>query len=93
MKEEELKKQGNASNLKNKKRRTFRIKNPAKFQMTEDADISYKNLALLQKFLNARGKMIPRRISGVSSKIQRQLASAIKRARFLALLTTGGVKR
>jgi small subunit ribosomal protein S18 len=56
-------------------------------------EIDYKNFSLLQKFLNERGKIIPRRISGVTAKEQRQLVVAIKRARHLALLTTGGIKK
>ena len=69
-----------------------RQRNLIRFQIPKVADIDYKNLPLLQKFLNDRGKIVPRRISGVSAKEQRQLATAIKRARFLALLTTGGLK-
>ena len=70
-----------------------RQRNTARFQLPKDADISYKNFTLLQKYLNERGKIIPRRISGVSAKEQRQLAVSIKRARHLGLLTTGGVKK
>ena len=65
----------------------------AKFALPKDTNIDYKNVALLQKYVNDRGKIVPRRISGVSSRQQRQLASAIKQARFLALLTTGGTRR
>ena len=55
--------------------------------------INYKNLSLLQKYLTERGKLIPRRISGVTAKEQRQLVASVKRARFLALLITGGIKK
>ena len=55
--------------------------------------VDYKNVSLLQKFLNERGKMLSRRFSGVSAKTQRQVASAVKRARFLALLPSGGVMK
>ena len=48
--------------------------------------IDYKNVKLLQKYISERGKMIPSRITSVSAKKQRELATAIKRARFLALL-------
>ncbi len=48
--------------------------------------VDYKNIALLTKFVSERGKILPRRISSVSSKKQRALANAIKRARTLALL-------
>jgi small subunit ribosomal protein S18 len=52
-----------------------------------DADkIDYKNVALLKRFISERGKIIPRRITSVSSKKQRELAKAIKNARILALL-------
>jgi len=48
--------------------------------------IDYKNVELLKSFISERGRIIPRRISGVCSKHQRQLARAVKRARHLALL-------
>ena len=76
------------------KRRTGgRQRNTAKFQLPKDADINYKNISLLQKFINDRGKVVPRRISGVKAKEQRRLIEAIKVARFLSLLITGGVKK
>ena len=77
----------------NKKRRLNRQKNFAKYQMPKDAVIDYKNLPLLQRYLTDRGRMISRRITGVTTKEQRLLTVAIKRARFLALLITGGVKK
>lgn len=48
--------------------------------------IDYKDDKLLARFLTERGKILPRRLSGVSARHQRQLAVAIKRARYLALL-------
>jgi small subunit ribosomal protein S18 len=48
--------------------------------------IDYKNIALLRRFVSERGKILPRRTTGTSAKYQRQLASAIKRARAVALL-------
>ena len=48
--------------------------------------IDYKDVKLLQKFTTEQGKIIPKRITGTSAKYQRQLATAIKRARHLALL-------
>lgn len=63
-----------------------------KFQIPEDQPVDYKNVNLLKKFLNDRGKLVSRRISGISAKEQRLLTRAVKQARFLALLTTGGVK-
>jgi small subunit ribosomal protein S18 len=48
--------------------------------------IDYKDVNLLRRFVSERGKMMPSRITAVSAKKQRELAQAIKRARFLALL-------
>ena len=48
--------------------------------------IDYKDVRLLQKYVSERGKIVPRRISAVSAKKQRELAKAIKRSRFLALM-------
>ncbi len=79
--------------LKNKRKFDNRLKNTARFLLPKDADLDYKNIALLQKYLNDRGKIVPRRISGVKAKEQRQLVSAIKRARYLALLTSGSVRK
>jgi small subunit ribosomal protein S18 len=46
----------------------------------------YKDVKLLQRYISERGKIVPSRITAVSAKKQRELAKAIKRARFLALL-------
>lgn len=48
--------------------------------------VDYKDDKLLSRFLTERGKILPRRLSGVSARHQRQIAVAIKRARYLALL-------
>ncbi|AUG56216.1 30S ribosomal protein S18 [Acetivibrio saccincola] len=48
--------------------------------------IDYKDIAKLRKFLTERGKILPRRISGNCAKHQRQMTTAIKRARHIALL-------
>ncbi len=75
------------------KRRINRVKLSVKYQISEEVNFEYKNLSLIQKLLNDRGKILPRRITGVTAKQQRQLAQAVKRARFLALLSTGGIKK
>jgi small subunit ribosomal protein S18 len=49
--------------------------------------IDYKDVKLLQRFISERGKIVPSRITAVSAKKQRALARAIKRARFLALVS------
>ena len=48
--------------------------------------IDYKDVDLLRKFITERGKILPRRITGLTAKQQRDLTSAIKRARIVALL-------
>ena len=48
--------------------------------------IDYKDVKLLQRYVSERGKIVPSRITAVSALKQRELARAIKRARFLALL-------
>ena len=68
-------------------------KKPAKYQIPKDTKIEYKNLALLQKFVTDRGKIVSRRVTGVSGKEQRHMTAAIKRAQYLGLLSVGASKR
>ena len=49
-------------------------------------EVDYKDVALLKDFISENGKLIPARITGTKSRYQRQLTTAVKRARFLALL-------
>ncbi len=49
-------------------------------------EIDYKDIAKLKRYISERGKILPRRISGNCAKHQRQLTTAIKRARHIALL-------
>lgn len=49
-------------------------------------EIDYKDIDTLKKFITERGKILPRRITGVSSGNQRKLNQAVKRARYMALL-------
>ncbi|MBN8589524.1 MAG: 30S ribosomal protein S18 [Rhodothermia bacterium] len=48
--------------------------------------VDYKNVELLQRFINDQGKLLPRRITGVTAKQQRAVVEAVKRARQMALL-------
>ena len=48
--------------------------------------IDYKDVDLLKKFITDRGKILPRRLTGLKSKQQRDLTNAVKRARIIALL-------
>jgi len=63
-----------------------RTKKRCPFQSAGFRDIDYKDIETLSKFITERGKILPRRITGVSSHFQRRLALAIKRARYMALL-------
>ncbi|PNT91442.1 30S ribosomal protein S18 [Clostridium thermosuccinogenes] len=56
------------------------------FCVDKVADIDYKEVAKLRKYVSERGKILPRRISGNCAKHQRQLTVAIKRARHISLL-------
>jgi len=56
------------------------------FSNKNSPKIDYKDVHLLRRFVSERGKIVPSRITAVSAKKQRELAQAIKRARFLALL-------
>ncbi|MGD9743517.1 MAG: 30S ribosomal protein S18 [Dongiaceae bacterium] len=64
----------------------FRRRKTCPFSGEHSPKIDYKDVKLLQRFLSERGKIVPSRITAVSTKKQRLLAQAIKRARFLGLL-------
>lgn len=70
-----------------------RMSRGARFQIPSIEAIEYKNIPLLQKFVTERGKMVSRRFSGISAKEQRAVSVAIKRARYLGLLSVGSAKR
>lgn len=64
----------------------FRRRKTCPFSGENSPKIDYKDPRLLQRYISEHGKIVPARISAVSHKKQRELARAIKRARFLALL-------
>jgi small subunit ribosomal protein S18 len=64
----------------------FRRRKSCPFSGPHAPKIDYKDVKLLQRFISERGKIVPSRITAVSAPKQRELAQAIKRARFLALL-------
>lgn len=64
----------------------FRRQKSCPFSGPNAPQIDYKDIKLLQRFVSERGKIVPRRITAVSAKKQRELARAIKRARNIALL-------
>jgi len=65
----------------------FRRRKTCPFSGANAPKIDYKDVKLLQRYVSERGKIVPSRITAVSAKKQRELAQAIKRARFLGLLT------
>ena len=68
-------------------RRNFlRRRKVCPFSGSNAPKIDYKDVKLLQRYVSERGKIVPSRITAVSALKQRELARAIKRARFLALL-------
>jgi small subunit ribosomal protein S18 len=66
--------------------RFIRRKKFCRFTADDVITIDYKDLAILKNYVTETGKIVPSRITGTKSYYQRQLATAIKRARFLALL-------
>ena len=64
----------------------FRRRKSCPFSGANAPKIDYKDVKLLQRFVSERGKIVPSRITAVSTKKQRELSRAIKRARYLGLL-------
>ena len=68
------------------KKQFFRRKKLCRFCVEKVDDINYKDVRMLNAFMSERGKITPRRISGVCTPHQRRLAEAIKQARNIALM-------
>jgi small subunit ribosomal protein S18 len=66
--------------------RYFRRKRYCRFTAEGVKEIDYKDVNILKNYITETGKIVPSRISGTNSRYQRQLATAIKRARYLALI-------
>lgn len=66
--------------------RQIRRKRVCRFSSDGSSKIDYKDLDTLREYITETGKIVPSRITGTSAKYQRQLATAVKRARYLALL-------
>jgi small subunit ribosomal protein S18 len=66
--------------------RFFRRRKFCRFTAEGITEIDYKDLDMLKNYVTENGKIVPSRITGTSAKYQRQLSSAIKRARYIALL-------
>jgi len=64
----------------------FRRRKFCRFTAEGVKEIDYKDLEILKQYITETGKIVPSRITGTKAKYQRQLATAVKRARYLALL-------
>ena len=64
----------------------FRRRKTCPFSGPNAPRIDYKDVKLLQRYVSERGKIVPSRITAVSARKQRELSTAIKRARFLGLI-------
>lgn len=69
-----------------KKRKIVKRKTRNPFLPKEVTYVDYKNIELLEKFINSHGKILAARVTGLSATQQRKMARAIKRARFMGLL-------
>ena len=67
-------------------RQTFKRRKFCRFTAEKIQEVDYKQVDLLKDFITENGKIIPARTTGTKAHYQRQLAVAVKRARFLALL-------
>jgi small subunit ribosomal protein S18 len=67
-------------------REMFKRRRYCRFSAEGIKEVDYKDVDLLKDFINENGKIIPARITGTKSRYQRQLTTAVKRARFLSLL-------
>lgn len=70
----------------NMKKPFFKRRKTCPFSGRDAIAIDYKDTKTLSKFVSERGKIMPRRITSVSAKKQRELATAIKRSRYIGLL-------
>ena len=66
--------------------RQMKRKRYCRFSSEENVVIDYKDLDLLGDYITETGKIVPSRITGTAAKYQRQLAIAVKRSRFIALI-------
>ncbi len=64
----------------------FRRRRYCRFTEEGIEEVDYKDVAILKDFITETGKIVPSRVTGTKAKYQRQLSTAIKRARYIALL-------
>ncbi len=77
---------GTSSEKEGMAKLSFRQRRTCPFSGPEAIPVDYKDVRTLSRFLTERGRIMPRRITYVGTKAQRELAIAIKRARYLALM-------
>src|SRR5438552_18490201 len=77
---------GRGGNQQQQNRRDPLKKKPDPLKVRDITYLDYRDIRILERFLNDRGKLLPNRITGVSAKAQRTLEMAVKHARHLALL-------
>ena len=76
----------NKKDDRNKNRNLFKRRKFCRFSAEKIPYVDYKDVEILKDFITENGKVMPARITGTKTRYQRQLSTAIKRARFLALL-------
>lgn len=64
----------------------FRRRRYCRFTEEGIEEVDYKDIAILKDFITETGKIVPSRVTGTKAKYQRQLSTAIKRARYIAIL-------
>ena len=64
----------------------YRRRKYCRFTAEGISEVDYKDIELLKAFITETGKIVPARITGTKAKYQRQLANAVKKARYLSLL-------
>ncbi|MCC7392986.1 30S ribosomal protein S18 [Candidatus Sumerlaeota bacterium] len=67
-------------------RRRFPRRKVCYFRVTKAEVVDFKDVNVLKKFISESGKILPRRVTGTSAKFQRLVTTAIKRARYMALI-------
>jgi len=71
---------------RNSRNNLFKRRKFCRFTVEKIVEVDYKDITILKEFVSENGKLIPARITGTKTRYQRQLGTAVKRARFLALL-------
>jgi small subunit ribosomal protein S18 len=73
-------------NKRSSRNNLFKRRKFCRFTVEKILEVDYKDINILKEFISENGKLIPARITGTKTRYQRQLSTAVKRARFLALM-------